>query len=220
MTGQQITIAVARANLGPGDATNILDGWAVELEDFAKSLGYSVIDISGPNLTYEGMTRILTATKPKVLFNFSHGCGNYLMGNDMQCTLTNGFPDNVCGSCNKLSNLSVLKNTALIAYSCNSGAQLGKCVIRYGSPAYVGFSDSLIVVSDKYGMQNIFKDALMPMAYNLLKGIPAGAAVAIMKAELEDTVKKFKPVELLSVPLWYNRKYLTQFGDPNWSIFL
>lgn len=164
------------------------------------------------------MPHILEAAKPKILFNFSHGCQSYLIGNDRRCTLTRGWEDQGCGVCGMPSNLKVLKGMAVVAYSCHSGYQLGKCAVKYGSPAYVGFSDSLIVVSDKYGMQNIFKDALMPMAYKILTGIPIGTAVELTRAELYDTVKQFKPVELLSVPLWYDRKYLILHGDPNWSI--
>jgi len=216
---QPVTVAVARSNLGPGDATAILDKWALELESRILSLGYNLVDISGPNLTYEGMTRILTATKPKILFNFSHGCKNYLIGNDGVCTLTRGWEDQIaCGVCGKQSNLSVVKNMAVVAYSCNAAAQLGKCMVAYGAPAFVGFSDSLIVVSDKFGMQDMFKDALMPMAERILIGMPIGTAVELTKAELYDAVKQYKPIELLSVPLWYNRKYLQLIGNPNWAI--
>ena len=213
------TIAVARSNLGPGDATNILDGWALELEGYARSLGYNVVDISGKDLTYDGMTRILTATKPKILFNFSHGCKNYLIGNDLGCTLTRGWEDVIaCGVCGKASNLSVVKGMAVVAYSCNAATQLGKCMIAYGSPAFVGFSDSLIVVSDAFGMQDIFRDTLMPMAHKILTGMPIGAAVELTKADLRETVLQYKPIELISVPLEYNREYLELLGDPNWSL--
>jgi len=213
------TIAIAHANLGPGDATFILDQWAQELISYAKALGYLVIDIGGSNLTYERMTDILMQTKPAALFNFSHGCRTYLMGNDMKCSLTRGEQDpGSCGVCGMPSNLKAISGTAIIAYSCHSGAQLSRCAIQYGSPAYVGFSDNLIVVSDKYGMQNIFKEALLPMAYRVLEGNPIGMAVDEARANLLESVKKYKPVELISVPLYYNFKYLVAHGDMNWKL--
>jgi len=118
-------IAVSHSNLGPGDATFHLDQWALELIAYAKQLGYPVVDIGGANLTYQRMTEILTATKPAALFNFSHGCQTYLMGNDMRCTITRGWEDpESCGVCGLPGNLNAISGTAVIAYSCHSGAQL------------------------------------------------------------------------------------------------
>jgi len=213
------TIAVSHSNLGIGDATFILDQWALELIQYARQLGYQVVDIGGSNLTYQRMTEILTATKPAALFNFSHGCQTYLMGNDMKCTLTRGWEDpESCGVCGLPGNLKAISGTAVFAYSCHSGAQLSKCAIQYGSPAYVGFSDNLIVVSDKFGTQNIFKEALLPLAKRILEGWTVGAAVEATRSDILDAVKLYKVVELVSVPLWYDRKYLTQLGDPNWKL--
>lgn len=216
---QRPTIAVSHSNLGQGDATFILDQWALELISYATALGYPVIDIGGSNLTYERMTEILLQTKPAILFNFSHGCRTYLMGNDMKCTLTRGWEDTEsCGVCGMPSNLKAISGTAIIAFSCHSGAQLSKCAIQYGSPAYVGFADNLIVVSDKYGTQNIFRDALLPLAYHILEGWTIGAATDQARVDLLEFVKKYKPVELVSVPLYYNRKYLVLEGDHNWKL--
>lgn len=213
------TVAVSHSNLGIGDATYILDQWAIEIIEYARQLGYTVIDIGGSDLTYERMTAILQATKPAVLFNFSHGCRTYLIGNDMKCTLTRGWDDpESCGVCGKNSNLNTISGTAVIAYSCHSGAQLSKCAIKYDSPAYVGFSDNLIVVSDKFGTQNIFKESLLPMAYQILEGTPIGMAVNETRNILLEKTKLYKVVELISVPLWYNRKYLVLEGNPNWRL--
>jgi len=213
------TIAVSHSNLGPGDATFILDQWAQELISYAKALGYPVIDIGGSNLTYERMTQILQETKPAVLFNFSHGCRTYLMGNDMRCTLTRGWEDSEsCGVCGKPGNLNAISGTAIIAFSCHSGAQLGKCAIQYGAPAYVGFSDSLIIVSDKYGTQNIYKEALLPIARHVLENWTIGEAVQQARDDIMSAVKLYKPVELISVPLYYNRKYLVLEGNSNWRL--
>lgn len=213
-------IAVSHADLGVGDATHILNQWAMELIQYARQLGYSVIDIGGSNLTYERMTDILMQTKPVALFNFSHGCRTYLMGNDMKCSLTRGEQDpGSCGVCGMPSNLKAIEGTAIVAFSCHSGAQLGKCAIQYGSPMYVGFSDNLIVVSDKFGTQNIFKESLLPLAKRLLDGWTAGDAIDATRNDLLNNVKLYKPVELISVPLYYNKKYLVLEGNPNWKLF-
>jgi hypothetical protein len=219
----QVTVAISYSDLGVGDATHILSEWALELISFASQNGFNVVVISGTNLTYERMTEILTATKPAILFNFSHGCQTYLMGNPvngvMRCTLTRGWEDPLCGLCGMPGNLSVAHGMAIVAYSCHSAYQLGKCAIKFGSPNYIGFSDSLIVVSDRFGTQDIYKESLLPLAKRILEGWTAGAAVEATRSDLFNNIKLYKPVELISVPLWYNRKYLEQLGDPNWKLF-
>ena len=222
---EEITIAIARSNLGVGDATFHLDAWAQELIIYARSLGYNVVDISGPNMVYERFTEILENTHPAALFNFSHGCQNYLVGNDLRCTLARGkeweqvHPDQfACGVCGMPSNLRVVKNMGIVAFSCHSATQLGKCATKYGAPMYVGWCDSLILISDKFGSQNIFRDALMPMAQRVLQGWPIGVAIEQTRTDLYNLAKQYKPVELIATGLWYDRKYLTMQGDPNWGL--
>ncbi len=220
----EITIAISRSNLGPTDATFHLNSWAEELIHYAKALGYVVVDINGPDMVYERFTEILENTHPAALFNFSHGCRNYLMGNPVNgvigCTLTRGSEDtqHSCGFCGMPNNLRALSGTAIIAYSCHAAYQLGRCSIKYGIPSFTGFSDSLVITSDKYGTQNIFKEALLPLSKRILDGWNIGAAVEQTREELLNTVKQYKVIELVSVPLWYDRKYLTQLGDPNWKL--
>jgi hypothetical protein len=222
--GNEITVAVSRSNLGAGDATFHLDSWAVELINYAKTLGYTIVDINGPDLVYERFTEILQNTRPAVLFNFSHGCQSYLMGNPVNgiigCTLTRGSEDiqHSCGFCGMPNNLKALSGTAIIAYSCHAAHQLGRCSIKYGIPCFTGFSDSLVITSDKFGTQNIFKEALLPLSKRILDGWPVGTAVEQTREDLLNTVKQYKIIELVSVPLWYDRKYLTQLGDPNWRL--
>ncbi len=212
-------IAISHSDLGAGDATHILNAWAIDLENYANALGFSVLDIAGSDLTYERITKILTETKPAVLFNFGHGCQDFLIGNDGRCMLTNGFVDMYsCGTCGKPSNLNVLKDVAVVAFSCNTGVQLGKCAVKYGSPAYVGFADNLVIVSDAYRTQDIFRNALLPLAMRILEGQTIGDATNATRTDLINTVKLYKPIELISVPLWYNKKYLVQLGNPDWKL--
>jgi hypothetical protein len=171
------------------------------------------VDISGPNLVYNNFTQILEATKPKILFNFSHGCHTYLIGSDMRCSLTRGWEDQTsCGVCGMPSNLGAIKDIGIVAMSCDSAYQLGRCAVNYGAPFYIGFQDKLIIVSDAYGSQNIYRDALLPIAKNLLIGWEVGAVVEKTKDDL------YKPVELLSVTLYYDLTYFTAHGNLKWRM--
>ncbi len=58
------------------------------------------------------------------------------------------------------------------------------------------------------------------VAYHILEGWTIGAATEQARVDLLEFVKKYKPVELVSVPLYYNRKYLVLEGDHNWRLGL
>lgn len=209
----ELTIAIAHANSDDG-AMRILDGWAMELVDNADLMGYDVVDISGPDLTYERMTDILLATKPAILFNFSYGRRDCLLGNSVNGlvnpTLTQG--DGMA------SNLHAVKGIAVISYSNYTGGQLGQKMIEAGCPALVGFSEDLIVVSDKVGTENIFKDSLLPLSMRILEGHTIGEAVCATYIDLVNKVKEYRAYKHIYLPLFYNIKSLTLLGDVNWKL--
>jgi len=220
------TVAIAHADQA-GGAMDILDQWANELKKYANEIGYTVIDICGSDLTYEGLTEILQDTKPAVLFNFSIGTAFCLIGNDMECTLTSGEKCNVPKLDlnfqplnRRQNNLNVVAGTAVIAYSSYAATELGPEIIKAGSPCFVGFSDNLIVVSDDIGTQDIFKESLLPLAKRILQGWTVGKAVEATHVDLLNKIKEYKVkgYDLISMPLFYNEKSLTLLGDPNWKL--
>ncbi len=209
-------VAIAHANL-VGGIMDIVSGWAVELEDYAGQLGYSVIDISGMDLVYERFTEILKNTHPAVLFNFSYGGSTFLIGNPvngiMGCTLTMGKQDG-----GMPNNLGAVVGAAVIAYSDHSASQLGPAIIKSGSPSFAGFSQSLVITSDRAETQDIFKNSLLLLAKRILEGHSMGEAVEETRADLLKNARKYEKYELISLPLLYNRKFLTQLGDPDWNL--
>ena len=230
------TVAIAHADQA-GSGMDILDARATELKKYADVLGYNVIDICGSDLTYECMTDILQVTKPAVLFNFSYGCKEYLMGNPvngiMRRTLTSGNDDcptpSVAGASISqedseilygTNNLHAVAGTAVIAYSSHAASQLGPEIIKAGSPAFVGFSEDLVIVSDDTKTQDIFRDALLPLAKRILQGWTVGAAVEATRIDLVNKIKEYKVKgsDLISLPMFYNRRSLTLLGDPNWKL--
>ncbi len=202
------TVAIAHADQ-VGGAMKILDTWAAELQKYAESLGYNVIDISGSNLTYERITSILQETKPAVLFYLGFGDKTKLIGNDKRFVLTGDKENN---------NLNALAGTAVVAYASYAGSQLGSDIIRAGSPAFIGFSDSLIIVSDKSGTENIFKESLLLLAFYILDGWTVGAAVYAARRDMLTIAMQNKERQHISTCIFANRKSLTYFGDPNWKL--
>jgi len=196
------TISIAHTDQ-IGGAMDILDTWVVELGKYAESLGYNVVDISGSNLIDERTTSILQETQPAVLFYFGFGDKTHIIGNDNRPLF---------------SNLDAVSGTAVVAYASYAGSQLGPEIIKAGSPAFVGFSDSLVVVSDKHGMENIFKESLLSLAFHILDGWTVGAAVYAARRDMLTIVMQNRERHIISTPIYFNRKRLIYFGDPNWKL--
>jgi len=221
-----VTVAIAhtdQAGIAKYPKTGMrlpIDTWAVELGKYAESLGYNVVDISGQDdLTYERMTSIIQQTKPAVLFYFGFGDKTSLIGNDTRPALTSDKEKDWIPYANGMhSNLDAVAGTAVIAYASYAGSQLGPEIIKAGSPAFVGFSDSLVIVSDKHGTENIFKESLLPLAFHILDGWTVGAAVYAARRDMLTIVMQNKERKLISIPIFANRKSLTYFGDPNWKL--
>jgi hypothetical protein len=191
-----------------------IDGWAIELKKYAENLRYNVIDISGPDLTYERMPEILATTKPAALFNFSYGRKTCLMGNPIdgmtKCTLTqgDGMP----------SNLSVLSGIAVVSYSSFTGGELGERMIKAGCPALVGFKDLFMFVSDGAKTLDVFKKSLLILSERVLRGFPIGEAIERASCDLSKEVVKYKDLKHVSLPLLHDMRSLTLLGDADWGL--
>jgi hypothetical protein len=212
--GYKPTVAIAHADHAGGAMDNI-DTWAVELIDYAEKLGYNIVDICGSDLTYDRLPEILAQTKPAILFNFSHGRKTCLLGNPVdgmiKCTLTqgNGLP----------SNLRAMSGIAVVSYSSYTAGQLGEMMIKSGCPALAGFSEYLIIVSsdtDPY----LFQWCLLPLSKSILDGFSVGEAVAGARKAMSITIKQYKAIKHIAVPLLYDCKSLTLLGDPDWRLIL
>ena len=192
--------------------------WGSEIIHYALSQGYKVLDIIDPWVEYEKITYLLKKYRPDMFIYMGHGCKNYLAVQD-GCSITNGWKEDICqNQCNFPSNLSILKGAIIVTFSCHSSNQegsIGNCAIRYGARAYVGFSDYMMFTSDRLGSEKLFKEALMPMAIEVLNGRTVGEAVAITKKALLDKAKKWKSVKYLSIPMMWNHEYMQVLGDMN-----
>ncbi len=189
--------------------------WGKEIIDYALSRGVNVMDITDPWVEYSKITYLLRKNKPDMLVYTGHGCKNYLSVHN-GCSITNGWMEDVCQlQCNKPPNLDILKDVIVVTFSCHSSSQLGKCAIKYGARAYVGFSDYLMFTTDRLGSENLFKERLMPLAIELINGKTVGEAVDITKNALVSGAKKWKSIMWLSVPMMWNAEYMQVLGDMN-----
>lgn len=199
----------------PADPTHITYKWGQLIIDYALTHGVDVLDIIGSWVEYDKITKLLSDKHPDLFVYTGHGCKNFL-STPNGCSLTNGWKEDVCrAQCDKPPNLNLLKNAIVVTFSCHSASQLGKCAIKYGAKAYIGFSDFMMFTSDGLGSQDIFRDALLPMALELINGKTVGEAVDITKAGLYQAARQWKPVKYMAIPLYWNLEYMQVLGDLN-----
>lgn len=208
--------AIARPLMkDPKDPTHITYEWGEFIKNYALDHGVDVLDITDPWVDYQNITALLSKHHPDLFIYTGHGCRNFL-ATQKGCSLTNGFPEDVCQiQCRHQPNLKMVRDAIVVTFSCHSASQLGRCAIKYGARAYVGFSDYMIFTSDGAGSQDLFRDALLPMAIELINGKTVGEAVEITKAELLKAAKQWKPVKYLAIPFYWNYEYMQVLGDMN-----
>ena len=61
----------------------------------------------------------------------------------------------------------------------------------------------------------MFRDALLPMAIELINGKRVGEAVDATKAALLSAAKQWKPVKYMAIPFYWNYEYMQVLGDMN-----
>lgn len=209
-------VAIARPLMNdPQDPTHITYEWGQRIIDYALSHGVDVLDITGEWIEHDNITALLSQHSPDMFVYTGHGCRNFL-ATQKGCSLTNGWKEDVCSTqCMKPPNLRLLRDAIVVTFSCHSASQLGKCAIKYGARAYVGFSDYMMFTSDGAGSQDMFRDALLPMAIELINGKTVGEAVAVTKAALFTAAKQWKSVKYLAIPFYWNYEYMQVSGDMN-----
>ena len=212
----KVMAAIARPVMNdPKDPTHITYQWGKAIVDYALSHGVDVLDITGNWVEYHNINSLLSKYRPDLFVYTGHGCQNFL-ATQKGCSLTNGWKETICSiQCNKPPNLGLLKDTIVVTFSCHSASQLGKCAIRYGARAYVGFSDYMMFTSDKAHSQDMFADALLPLAMELINGKTVEEAVDITKASLLAAAKLWKPIKYLAIPFYWNYEYMQILGDQN-----
>jgi len=209
-------VAIARPLMNdPKDPTHVTYMWGQKIIDYALAHGVNVLDIRDPWIEYGKITPILQNNPPDLFVYTGHGCRNYLATQN-GCSLTNGYAEDVCAAqCASKCNLKALRDSIIVTFSCHSASQLGRCAVKYGARAYVGFSDYMMFTTDSMNSQDMFRDALLPMVFELINGKTVGEAVASTKQALIADAKKFKFIKYIAIPMYWNFEYMQMFGDMN-----
>lgn len=126
-----------------------------------------------------------------------------------------GIPDICSPICGNGTNVGLLRNTIVVAIACYSASQLGRCAIKAGAYAYVGYKDLMLFPVDSIRSENIFKDVHMVFIKELLEGKSVGEAEIAMDSYEDSMIRLYKRTKYVSLPLLWNKKNRRILGDSN-----
>jgi len=146
---------------------------------------------------------------------------SYETGCKYMCQLDGmGSISDLCSPiCSYDTNIGLLRDTIVVTIACYSGAQLGRCAIRYGVDSYVGYDDLLLFPVDSMQSENIFKDVHIVFIKELLEGKSVGEAEFEMNRYEDSMIKLYKSTKWVSLPLLWNKMHRKVLGDKDARIF-
>ncbi len=135
-------------------------------------------------------------------------------------TCMNSLDKDICNPlCVNDTNVHLLKGKIVFTVACYSASQLGKCAIRYGAKAYIGYSDLLLFPVDEMNSQDMFRDVHLVFIRELLEGRTIAEAERKTN-EYEDALIRFhKKTKYVALSLLWNRINRRVLGDKNVTIY-
>lgn len=228
------TIVITRPKR-QSDPTEWTYQWAEDAIKMMKGYGYNVIDIKRTEVTYENVSKAMKQYNPRLYIHVGHGCPSSLQGQTecivtrkfgvdelvampnfreiIQPLLYAAGCINTCKTmpdiCNPLctydTNIGLFKGTIIYTISCFSASQLGKCAIKYGVDAYIGYNNLMLFPVDDMGSQEIFKDVHLLFLKELLEGKTVAEAEKAMNQYEDSMIKLYKGTKYVSLPLLWNK---------------
>lgn len=221
------------------EATIHTFSWSSLILDTLKSLGYETKTLSSQEVTPQTLTSTITSFNPSLYIHFGHGCPASLVGQNT-CIITNGtsnypqsldmhylstcsyrmYDDILCDAlCNIESNVQLLSNKIVIAYSCHSAKRLGVCAMKSGAKAYIGYNDYLIFMVDTLDTEKIFMDCFHTPTLSLLNGDTLLEAKQKTLSKYDYYINKYNDVQYLKNLLLWDKNAFTVLGNENLTLF-
>jgi len=146
--------------------TRYLCEWAKNVIAEAEKRGFSIYDLKGKKANKEKFEGIIAKTEPEVIFINGHGDSDCLSGYDNEVLVKAG------------ENESLFAEKIIYALSCRSASELGRCSVKSGAIAYLGYMDDFVflIEQDKVGhplkdcTASLFLDPSNLLAISLIKG--------------------------------------------------
>lgn len=230
-------ILITRPKMQNDDATASTYYWADPVIREITTLGYELQDLKVKDATYENTSKSLKEYNPHVYIHFGHGCVANLIGQN-KCVVTNGTQNASVGlhyineykyrldddimcdlMCGLPANVDLLRNKIVIAYACHSAKRLGKCAMKNGARAYIGFDDYLIFMVDNKGSEGIFTEPILEFSYSMLNGSTLKESKEKTLSLFDKNIRKYKSYNSLAKLLLWDKKAFTVYGDESITIF-
>jgi len=112
--------------------TNYLYFWSINLIDFAKRVGLSIVDLSKKRASSKEFISVIKKVKTKLIVINGHGNDSSITGYNNEILL------------DLRSDLKLLKDKIVYARSCSSAEKLGRKSIIEGCRAYLGYDDDFV----------------------------------------------------------------------------
>lgn len=125
------------------------------------------------------------------------------------------MPDVCSPICGYNTNVGLLRNTIVIAIACYSASQLGRCAIKAGASAYIGYSDLMLFPVDSMKSENIFRDVHLVFIRELLEGKSIREAEMSMNDYESSMITLYKKTKYVALPLIWNKVNRKVLGDSN-----
>lgn len=242
------TIVVTRP-MKSGDPTSYTYEWGEKAIKMMRDYGYNVIDIQKSSATYNNVTEVLREYKPRLYMHLGHGCTTSLQGQNecivtrkfgldellgmdnfreimmplrylSGCKYTCKLDGDICSPlCTNDSNVGALKGTIVFTVACYSAAQLGKCAIKYGADAYIGYSDLMLFPVDDSHSEDMFRDVHLVFLKSLLEGHTVEEAEKKMNKYEDVLIKMNKKTKFIALPLLWNKINRKVLGNKGVSIY-
>lgn len=168
--------------------TTYLFNWSKDIIEFAKSNGFTVIDLKENDANKKNLESRINSQDPKlVIFN---GHGNF-------DSITGFRIDHILVKCN--DNEDILSSRIVYSISCESAKELGPKCVEKSTEAFIGFEEGFAFLHEKSWETNprkdkkaaIFLDIINSIPINLIRGNTTGEAVEKCRNSFEKEIEFF-----------------------------
>ena len=135
-------------------------------------------------------------------------------------TCMNSLDKDICNPlCVNDTNVNLLKGKIVFTVACYSASQLGKCAVRYGAKAYIGYSDLLLFPVDEVHSQDMFRDVHLVFIRELLERKSVEQAEKKMNDYEDSLIRFYKKTKYVALSLLWNKINRKVLGNKNSTIY-
>jgi hypothetical protein len=211
---------VVATDPGHDKATKHLSHWMLDILNHAKSLGDVEMSVlQGGDATQSKLTKMVEARNPSLIVLNGHGTQDLVMG----------FNNAILVSTDEKT-LKIFAKKIVHALACESGKQLGAVMIKFGTKAFVGYTEKFEFYAEADPFTSTGKDRIasyfLDPANTVVKCLCEGDDARTAYGKSQDEYKKSLVAiytstdsyiatnrQFLAASVWKNLNSQTLLGD-------